>query len=334
MKTPRGTVVREVFESKLLRGNPLGDPAARETPVYLPPGYGSSARRYPVVFVLSGFTGKGTMLLNLDGWTPNLAERMDRLIAAGRCAPMILVLPDCFTKYGGSQYLDSSATGRYEQYLIRELVPHVDRTWRTLGDGHRGVAGKSSGGYGAMVLGMRHPDVFAAVACHSGDMYFDLAYRPDFPKFVNGLERAGGVARWWRAFERKVKKEKSDFDVLNILAMSAAYSPDPKARPLPIAWPVDLETGELRQSVWRRWLGNDPVELVRRYAKNLKRLKLLYLDCGTRDEWNLHLGARIFVRRARALGVRVVHQEFDDGHMSVQYRYDVSLPRLARALRG
>jgi enterochelin esterase family protein len=330
----RGTVVIEDVESEVLRGNPAGDPHRRRVPVYLPPGYQDDpARRYPVVFVLAGFTGRGRMLLNDNPWSPALDDRMDALIDSGACAPMILVMPDGFTRYGGSQYLNSSATGRYEDHLIEELVPRVDARYRTLGGrGHRGIAGKSSGGYGALVLGMKHPDVFGAVACHSGDMAFDYCYRSDVPGFCERVQAAGGLEAWFDRFRRSRQKGKDDIATLNILAMAAAYSPDPAVPPFGIDLPIDLATGAWRDAVWRRWLECDPLVMVERRAEALRSLRLLFLDCGTRDEWHLHLGLRLLVRRLEALGVPHQHQEFDDGHMNVSYRYDVSLPLLARAL--
>jgi enterochelin esterase family protein len=164
----------ERIESAVLKGNPAGDPHVRSVPIYLPPSYDwSPERRYPVIFVLTGFTGRGRMLLNDNLWSPALDDRMDGLIGRGACGEMMLVMPDCATRFGGSQYLDSTATGRYEDHVVRELVKLVDGKYRTLaGREHRGIMGKSSGGYGSLVLAMRHPDVFGAVACHSGDMYF------------------------------------------------------------------------------------------------------------------------------------------------------------------
>src|SRR6185437_14228988 len=174
------TIEMPVLESDVLRENPLGDPANRRLPVILPPDYVESTRRYPVLVALTGFTGKGIMLLNEDSWQPNLAERLERLYAAGM-PHAIVVLPDCFTRYGGSQYINSGATGRYEDYVIDEIIPWVDAHYRTLATPQsRGVFGKSSGGYGSMILGMRHPETFGALACHSGDMFFELCYAPIF----------------------------------------------------------------------------------------------------------------------------------------------------------
>src|SRR5690606_33528099 len=158
---PRGEVRFVKFESVALRDNPPGDPHIRELPVYLPPDYERSGEKYPVVFCLTGFTGRGKMLLNDSAFTPNLAERMDRLIAAGLIIPMIAVMPDCFTYYGGSQYINSTATGNYEEYLTEEIVPFIDANFRTAADRASGaVMGISSGGYGDLIMGLRHADVF------------------------------------------------------------------------------------------------------------------------------------------------------------------------------
>lgn len=315
-------------DSRVLRGNPLGDPHRRRLPVYLPPSYPNG--RYPVAFVLAGFTGFGELLLQRGAWQESLPERLDRLIRARKIAEMIVVMPDCFTRYGGSQYLNSSATGRYEDHVVRELVPLVDRRLRA--SGRRAVLGMSSGGYGAMVLAMRHPDVFQAVACHSGDMYFEYCYLPDFPKALDVLRRHRGPRRFLRAWEAMPKRLAGDLHAaVNTLAMASCYSPNPRAK-LGFELPFDQTTGEIRAAVWRRWKGWDPIELLARYARNLRTLRLVFLDCGTRDQFALHHGARIFAARARRLGVRVVHEEFADDHSGIAYRYDRSLALISRAL--
>ena len=332
-----GRVVQARFESRQLRGNPLGDPGDRDVFVYLPPGYdleGNRRTRYPTVFVLSGFTGRGGMLLNATGWGEPLDRRLDRLIAAGRMKPAIVVLPDCFTRFGGSQYLDSSATGRYESHVVRELVPWVDAEFRTRPHGkHRAVMGKSSGGYGALVLGMRHPDVFGVVASHSGDAYFEYCYLPDFPHFVDQVRQHGSVRGFVQAFEAAPKKTHALVKAMNVFAMAACYSPNPRCKEsFGVDLPFDLETGELRLAVWKRWLRWDPVRMAPRYARQLRKLRLLFVDCGLKDEFQLQWGARILSEKLAKLGVRHVHQEFDDGHMDISYRYDVSFPILSRHL--
>ena len=325
--TTRGTVRIEPVESRVLRDNPLGDPHVREVPVYLPPGYESAEERYPTIYFLTGFTGFGRALLNRRAFEEALDQRLDRLIQEGKMCPAIVVMPDCFTRLGGSQYLDSEATGRYETHLLEELVPLIDAKYRTIPEREqRAVVGKSSGGFGALVLGMRHPDVFGVVACHSGDMGFEYCYLPDFPPAMIQLEKHGGVEGFLQHFYQKPKKGHEDFLTLNVVAMAACYSPNP-AKPLRIELPFDERTGELLPDVWERWLAWDPVRMVEKpeYESALRRLKI-FLDCGTKDEFRLYAGARMLSAKLRARGIEHVYEEFEDTHMNIPYRYDRSLP--------
>jgi len=304
-----------------LRRNPLGDPHVRDLFVYLPPSY-DGRRRFPVAFALASYPNRGASLLNVRPFSPGLLEQLERQ----RTRELIVVLPDCFTAYGGSQYLNSSATGRYEDYVSRELVGFVDAAFRTVPRAEaRAVLGHSSGGYGALVLAMRHPDVFGLAACHSGDMGFDTCYRLDFPKYASALPRYGGSTRTFlRRFAASASKSGEMMTMLGVVAMAACYSPNPRSR-LGFELPFDERTGEIRPAVWRRWLAWDPVHMASRHRSGLRRLRLLFLDCGTRDEYYLHLGARIFTARLRRLGVRHVYEEFDGGHRDGDHRYARSL---------
>src|SRR4051812_47976186 len=184
-----GTLRIETIESAVLRANPLGDPAARRVAVWLPPSYESSReRRYPVIYWLAGFTGTGEMMFQGSPWQPGLGERLDRLVGSGAMGEVIVVAPDCFTRLGGSQYIDSPATGAYETHLVTELVPEIDRRFPTRPErAARGIGGKSSGGFGALVLAMRHPSLFSAAASHAGDAYFELSVIPDVAKTARTL---------------------------------------------------------------------------------------------------------------------------------------------------
>jgi S-formylglutathione hydrolase FrmB len=327
---PRGTLVYEAIESRALAKNALGDPSTRTLPVYLPPGYERGARRYPVIHMLSGFTGSGLGLLNWSFTGESLDRRLDRLIGEGAMKPCIVTLPDAITALGGSQYINSRGTGRYGDYFTNEVVPRVDRSFRTLAEpAHRAVMGKSSGGYAALVHAMARPDLFGAVASHSGDLYFEYAYFGDLPKACTDIGLSGGLAAWLMKYRAAKKKTHAQFTTLNIVAMASCYSPGKGTTP---DLPFDLETGRLREKVWARWLPHDPLRMLETRHRALRGMKLVFLDAGTRDEWSLHLGARMFAARARELGVRVTHEEFDDGHMDVSYRMDVSLPKVSRAI--
>jgi S-formylglutathione hydrolase FrmB len=355
-----GRVVVLEHTSRVLAGNPLGDPHVRRLAAWLPAAYDEGAsrgrgRRFPVLFDLVGFTGSGLAHVNWRPFDENVAERAARLVADGRMGPAIIVFPDCFTSLGGNQYVNSTAIGRYADYLTRELIPFVDREFRTLASrDHRGCFGKSSGGYGAIIHGMRYAEHWGAIADHSGDAYFELCYLTDWPRTLNELARYrrpalragkqrpagrpgdgrddGRIRRFLDAVWRKEKLTDGEMHALMEIAMAATYDPDPRA-PLRFRVPLDLDTGEIIARRWARWREHDPVNLVGRHARSLRRLHGIYLDCGWRDQYHLHYGARILSRELAAHGIAHTYQEFDDTHSSIDYRMDVSLPFLYRALK-
>ncbi len=319
------------IRSEALRGNPLGDPFERLLHLFVPDDGGAHGP-YPVIWLLGGYSSSPANFLSDEPWGEGMQRRIERLSAQGDLEPTIFAMPDCFTALGGSQYLDSPATGRYEAYLWDECRSAVEARFSV---GKHGVAGKSSGGFGALMQAFRHPAHVKGVACHAGDMGFEYCYLPGFPALAEGLRRHGGVEDFFKAFSAAPKKRSSTwFEPIQALCMAACYSPDPTA-PLGIGLPFDPLTAAIRPEVWARWLALDPVRLVDRpeAAEALRGLDLLFLDAGTRDEYHLQWGLRQLVSKLRALGVAHEHQEFDDGHSGTSYRYDVSLPKLARALR-
>ena len=355
-----GTVVVLEHVSRVLRGNPLGDPHVRKLAVWLPPQYdGAAGRRFPVLYDLVGFTGSGLSHLNWKPFSENVAERAARLIAERKMPPALLVFPDCFTALGGNQYVNSPALGRYADYLTRELVPFVDREFRTLASrDHRGCFGKSSGGYGSIVHGMKYPETWGAIANHSGDAYFEFVYCADWPNTLNELakhrapkqrpgaydaaKRAGAaglgrgfddgrVKRFLAAVWKKPKLSHAESMAIMNLCMAATYDPHPRA-PLGFRLPYNLESGELIPANWARWRAHDPVNLVAKHTRALRSLRGIYVDCGWRDQFHIHYGTRILSRRLSELGIRHRYEEFDDDHSDIDYRMDVSLPFLAKAL--
>ncbi|NTW54457.1 MAG: esterase [Chlorobaculum sp.] len=334
----RPTVVFESVPGSTLKDNPLGDPAVRYIPVYLPPSYDENdAKRFPVIYLLAGFASTGVSFLNFGFGRPTLPEMIDSLIRKGEMPETIVVMPDCMTRYGGSQYVDSAATGPYESYLTTELIPHIDKQFRTLADGqHRAIAGKSSGGFGALRFGMRHPELFSAVACHSGDMDFDLCYRPNFPVAARILEKYdGSVSTFFTRWESLDKKPRGEFALLDMMAMAACYSPDPsKPAPGNMQLPFEPRTCQLVPEVWEQWKNFDPLTMLEeaKYQDALGSLRLLFLDCGSQDEYNLQFGHRRFSARASKLGIAHRYEEFPDTHADTSYRYRVSLLLLAQAI--
>jgi hypothetical protein len=324
----------DFINSDALANNPLGDPSERPVAVYLPPDYeASSERRYPVLYVLHGYTGDVAALISARPWETNVLQWADYLITTGAMPPAIVVVVDGFTRLGGSQYVDSIHNGNYATYTVRDVIGFVDANYRTIArEGGRAVLGKSSGGFGAMHLVLEHPGVFCAFASHSGDSYFPYAHPPSFTNVQRTLEaHDNDIETFVTAFETKHKRSGAEYSTIEMLGYAAAYSPR-SAKAFDLDLPFDRKTGELDQAVFDRWLQFDPAERVASKRAELERLRLRFIDCGRRDEYNLDVGARVVAERIRALGLDVRHEEFDDDHRNVGYRYAVSLPALAAVM--
>lgn len=333
----RGRVVEFSLASANLRGNLLGDPDVRTVAVYLPPEHETSTdARFPLMVDLAAFTGSGLKRLAWTAFGESVPQRIERLMAAGKMGPTIFAFPDAFTCLGGNQYVDSPVLGAWERFLVEDLVPAVEQRFRVLpGPRHRAVYGKSSGGYGALRQAMLHADVWAAIASHSGDVDFELAYRRDFPATADVLARFGGdTSSFFRSIQRATKISGGELHALMILALAASYDPTPGV-PLGVALPFDPHTCTLDPTRWARWLANDPLHMVEqpRVQEALRSLRLFYFDCGRRDEYFLHYGNRALARRLEQLAIEHVYEEFDDTHSSIDYRLDTSLPRLYDAIR-
>ena len=324
-----GRIDEHIISSDLLRGNPLGDPHERPLLVYLPPGYDAELeRRYPAVYVIQGFTGNVVMWRNRSAYRLPFPEAADAVFASGEVQPAVVVYVDAWSKYGGSQFVDSPGTGRYHSYLCDEIVPWVDAHYRTLPDAaHRAIMGKSSGGFGAMITPMLRPDLFGALATPAGDALYEYCYLPAFAAAVRHLRRYDGdIWRWWEDFASRVAfTREEDIPLLGVLGVAACFSAQQDGT---VDLPFDPVTGVLRPAVWQRWLDWDPVRMVPAHAEALRGLRAIWIDAGTRDEYHLDLGAGAFRAALRNIGIadELVHFElFEAGHGNIEYRYPVSL---------
>jgi S-formylglutathione hydrolase FrmB len=330
-----GRLDEHTFESSVLKDNVLGDPYQRPLWVYLPPGYDErSGRRYPTVYVIQGLTGQLDMWRNRLPFRLNFPELADRGMASGQIPAAILVYVDCWTSLGGSQFLDSPGTGRYLTYLCDEVVPWVDDRYRTLPQReHRGIQGKSSGGYGAMVVPMLREDLFGGLATHAGDALFEVCYLPEFRQSVRALrdEYGGSFDAFWADFRsRPGLSKESDIPLLNDWCMAACYSAAPDGTP---ELPYDPSTGRLIPEVWERWLALDPVRMVPDHAEALRSMRAIYIDAGKKDEYFLDLGAEAYRRALDRAGVKAPFFElFEATHMQIEYRYPLGLQYLAKRL--
>jgi S-formylglutathione hydrolase FrmB len=330
-----GRIDEHEFTSDVLRDNPLGDPHVRPLWVYVPPGYDDdSTRRFPSVYVLQGYTGHLSMWRNRSAFRLPYPEAADQQIAAGEIPPCIVVYIDAWTAYGGSQFVDSPGTGDYHTYLCDEIVPFVDANYRTLAAAeHRGVAGKSSGGFGAFITPMLRPDLFGGLASHAGDALYECLYVPEFAKIARSLrdKYESSYEKFWEDFRSRVPMSRPD-DGTNVMTYgcAACFSAEDDGT---VTLPFDVETGKLIDDVWERWLAWDPVRMVPKYADALRGLKAIYIDAGTRDDWFLDLGAKAVVKALAEIGVTDVFFElFDATHAAIEYRYTIGLKYLIERL--
>jgi S-formylglutathione hydrolase FrmB len=326
-----GRFEEHLFVSEALRGNPLGDPHTRPLWVWLPPGYEDDAeRRWPSVYVIQGLTGQIEMWHNRAPFKRTYPELVEEL--EPEC---VVIWVDAWTALGGSQFVDSPATGNYHTYLCDELVPWVDERYRTAPTpASRGIQGKSSGGYGAMITPLLRPDLFGGLATHAGDALFEHCYMPDFRAAARALrdDYVGSFERFWEDFHSRPPFSKgTDHALLNTYCMAACYSARDDGT---IAFPFDLTTGELDDAVWAEWLEWDPVRMARKRPDAVAGLRAVYIDAGTSDEFYLDLGADAFHREVQAAGVgEVAFELFDGKHGNIDWRYPIALGWLAERLQ-
>lgn len=327
---PRGELHRLTHVSKVLEGNPLGDPVARELLVWTPPQW-SAGEKLPLLVDLKGYWSSALAHANWSPASENVPERLDRLAHEGM-ARAVVAFPDCFTKLYGNQYLNSAGSGAYADYICEEIAPFIEAKFKCGGAGKRGLFGKSSGGYGAAWHGLHRADFWSAIAINSGDMGFDALFIPAFFEDLDLLRKYDySIEKFVRAVEAKKKMSFKEQMALMDLAQGAFYDPDPtQFRNMRL--PYDPYTGELIPERWANWLKCDPVVMLDDRADELRKLKLITMDCGDHDNFRIQYGMRRFHKKLSALAIAHTYEEFDDDHMDVDYRMDLFLPVLAKTL--
>lgn len=321
------------IDSEALRGNRLNDDHIRELSIYLPPNYDKSKQAYPVIYFLPAHARNHYYYVGWNQYDETLPQRLDRLIDSGQMPPVIVALPDFWTRFGGAQFLDSPI-GNYETYFLNEILPAVDTQFRTLPSrDNRGLIGHSSGGYGALCLAMRHPNLFGAVSAKAPDVYWEFTAMGAISRLHGQMSKYGGFAEFIEQIPTIHPKRGSFWEAIHTVMYSMAYAPNPE-HPLGFDPPIDMETGALVEEVWERWLQFDPLRMIEEKTQQqaLRDLNYLFLEVGSFDEYNLAVGARLLHRRWQELKIAHEYEEFPDGHSSTSYRFDVSIPKLAKAL--
>ena len=306
-------------DSESLKGNPLGDTHLRKSPILIPKG-DTPKGGWPVVFVLSGFAGNGTKAFNDKGFEQNYPQDIDDLASRGKAPLAVYVFVDAWTKWGGSQFINSSSVGKYEDYIACDMVATVkdfvevsDRA-----ESWAGVGG-SSGGYGALHLGSRYPNVFGRVAAIAPDSFFEASLLPDIYKALPVIHKMGGLQEVIKSLEKgRLLNSRSGFSVLNAIAMCKCYLPaDNKDG---FEFPVDLDTGVRIEERWQKLKQQDPVVFLHERRDKVEKLASVYVDVGLFDQYNLQFGGRQIRQCLRPLNIELTYTEFEGSHSDLAKR--------------
>ena len=296
-----GTVEHITVHGKALEGNLEADSPDREVTVYLPPSYaGDQTRRYPVVYLLHGYGGRDD---TFNGRLANLPESADRLAAAQGFSELIVVMPNAFSLHKGSMYSNSVTTGDWESFVAQDLVAYVDGHYRTIANRmSRGLAGHSMGGYGAVRIGMKRPDVFSSLYIMSACcLTANSNPRPEAmapAEAIKTREQAEEAARG-PGFGPSVN-----------LASAAAWSPNPNNPPLYLDLPV--KDGKVRPDIVAKWAANAPLEMLDRYVPGLKAYYAIAIEVGTKD--NLIASNKQLHEAMTRLKIAHSYEEYDGDH--------------------
>lgn len=292
--------------SEGLKGNLLGDSAKRNVTVYIPPEYDTDPeRRYPVVYLLHGYTATNTF------WTSsrfvqnlNIATLADKLIASGDIEPMILVAPDCHNEYGGSWYTNSPVTGNWEDFVTKDLICYIDAKYRTIPKRtSRAIAGHSMGGHGAIKIAMKHPELYCALYAMS-PAWVDFSGGVEEPFTKNFVEAAGAKKR--NAFPNLHWRARA------VIALAAAIAPNPHVKPFSCDLPLDANA-ERVEGAWQKWLQQDlSTTMLAKYADNLRKYRAIAVDCGTEED--LLPTIIVFVEALKKAGVEHTFEKFQGDH--------------------
>jgi enterochelin esterase-like enzyme len=331
----RGLLERWSFDSSHL-ANRLGDPTEREVLVHIPPeGVHAidNGVALPVIIYLAPFTSSGPARAGWKAFAETIPQRHERLVKDGKMHPSILVMPDTFTSLGGNQFVNSPVLGQWSTWLSHALKPAIVERYAT--NGKFALVGKSSGGYGALVNAMLEPGCWDAIACHSGDVGFDMMFKPTFGETLTHVASYGSAAAYVAHVRQSAKLSGPDFHTLMICAMAASYDPRaPSAEnPLGIELPVQARTGEIVEEAWNRWMEFDPLTMLDAKSKGLSDLTAAWIDCGDRDQYNIQYGSRAFVDKLSEMGIEHDWEEFSGSHSSIDHRLDLSLPFLSKSLQ-
>ncbi len=309
------TIEKITVHSKALEGNLEGDSADREVTIYLPPTYRTDTnRRFPVVYLLPDYGARDDMF---TGGTFNFIESADRRAGATGFSIPIIVVPNAYTLHRGSIYSNSATTGDWEAFIARDLVAEIDSKYRTISERiSRGLAGYGAGGYGALRIGMKRPDVFSSLYIMSASFLDPADTRPEMAASAEPVKTRAQAEEAARADQAR---SAGPAGPSLALALAAAWSPNPGNAPLFLELPV--KEGKPRTDIAAKWNANAGLTLMESQAANLNKLYSLSIEVGSKDPQLA--GNRKLHEAMYRLKVAHFYQEYEgDSKTNLNERFD------------
>lgn len=301
--------------SKALEKNPLGDSPHRKQFILYPKKLRANI---PVLFFLSGFAGDAWKNFSFQGFESSTAEEIDQWTGTKMIPSAVYVFVNAWTKFGGSQFVNSDGAGQYEDYFMQEIVPAFKKALPELADSKNWIImGGSSGGYGAIHLGSKFPDVFPHVVALAPDSFFEVSLKPEIYKYLPYLKELGGVQGFAKKLEENLVKLPGDilFGLKNLVAMATCYAPLNSEGEF--KFPVN-ENGTFDESIWSEWKKHDPIHFLPERAENLKKIKALKIFTGNKDEHGLQYGSRQINEICKKINPNSSYTELSGTHRNIK----------------
>ena len=300
----KGIKERIKVYSPAIEGNLVNDPAEREVTVYLPPSYQAQPdKRYPVLYMLHGFTDNDSQWFGWEEHWINLKEVIDAALSEGQSKEMIVVMPNAYNRFKGSMYSSSATIGDWETFVAKELVGYIDAHYRTIPDSaSRGLAGHSMGGYGTIRLGMKHPEVWSAIyllspCCMDGAL---VTVNPEFAKNVEAISTVGQL-------------DSVNFFEIATLASAAAWAPNPQKPPFYLDLP--FADGEVLPEISAKFSANKTLYVIDQYIHNLRELKAIGMDAGLQD-YGISGATKKLHELLEAYGIPHFYESYEGDHLN------------------
>lgn len=306
------------IKAESLEGNMLGDSTSRDIAL-ISHNFDDES---PVLIGLAGFFGSGVSFLNRSYSSQDFISTLEKICLAEPETSFMIALPNSMTSFFGNQYLNTPAVGNYEDFIVKDVAGYIENKF---GKRKLGVFGKSSGGFGAYNLTIRNPTLFSGFVDVSGDSAFEYCYVRDFPDSIAAFRR-DGIELFLENFRKSPTHKPQDLRAMGIAAMTAFYSPS-MTETGKLDLPFDITTGLIDYKVWNRWLEFDPARTVKSHIEALRNKKII-LQVGSHDEFSINIGMQSMHEALKSAGIDHEYREYDEGHFSIEYLYEYSLPKL------